>query len=201
MIKAIIFDFGGPIVEWQSGMFDVYKKHEEKHKLENGALHTVLQGYVHEAMTGNFQSLTHFIEETKPPIALSIQELNEIFDEANTTIYVRPEMVEYILELKKKYKIALLSNFTAGLEMFLNDIFNIYHLFDIVVSSYNVKMRKPNPEIYMHTLEQLGLKPDETVFIDDMEENTIAAEALGIKSIIFKDSKQCKEELEQILNQ
>jgi epoxide hydrolase-like predicted phosphatase len=199
MIKAIIFDFGGPIVEWASGMFEVYKKYEESHKLEDGALHDILQKYVHEAMTGKYSSLTHFLEEVRPPIALSVNELNKIFDESNEAIYIRPEMVEYIVELKKTYKIALLSNFTVGLQSFLQDVFRIYHLFDVIVSSYDVKMRKPDPEIYKYTLDQLGVKAEEAVFIDDLIENVEAAEKLGIKSIIFKDSKQCMEELDLIL--
>ena len=85
-------------------------------------------------------------------------------------------------------------------EKFLQDVFNIYHLFDLIVSSYNIKIKKPDPKIYEYTLEKLGLKPEETVFIDDLEENTIAATALGIQSIIFKNSEQCKEDLEKILN-
>jgi len=200
MIKAIIFDFGGPIIEWKEASRAVYKKHEDHRSLESDTLFNLFEPYIKGGAVGDFHSVTDFIEKTKPPISLTIEELNEIFDEANAAMYLRPEMVDYILQLKKKYKIALLSNFTSGLEKFLQDVFNIYHLFDLIVSSYNIKIKKPDPKIYEYTLEKLGLKPEETVFIDDLEENTIAATALGIQSIIFKNSEQCKEDLEKILN-
>ncbi len=200
MIKAIIFDFGGPIVEWDAPMREVYKKHERHHNLEADELLKVFQAYYEASDIGGFDSLTHFIETTKPPLKLTIEELNEVFDEANESMQIRPEIIDYIVELKKEYKIGLLSNFAAGLPIFLQKIFNVYHLFDVVVSSHAVKMRKPDPRIYQHTLDELGVAAEEAVFIDDLKENVKAAEALGIRSILFKDSKQCKEELEKLLH-
>lgn len=113
---------------------------------------------------------------------------------------VRPETIAYIEELKKKYQIALLSNFTSGLEKFLQEVFKIYHLFDVIVSSYNVKMKKPDPRIYEHTLEKLDVRPEEAVFIDDLEENVKGAEAVGIKGIVFKNVDQCKSDLNKLLS-
>ena len=82
----------------------------------------------------------------------------------------------------------------------LEKVFNIYHLFDVVVSSYNLKISKPNPEIFYHTLEKLNVKPEEAIFIDDREINTEAAKALGITSILFKDFKQFKKDLTKVLS-
>jgi choline kinase len=50
-----------------------------------------------------------------------------------------------------------------------------------------------------HTLEKLNVKPEEAIFIDDMERNTKASEALGIKSIVFENFDQFKKDLEEIL--
>lgn len=199
MIKAIIFDFGGPIVEWEASADVVYHKHEDHRNLERDTLRKLFNPYIVGGAVGDFYSITDFLDKTKPSIEMTVEELNEIFDEANTAMQVRPEMVAYIEELKKKYKIALLSNFTSGLEKFLQEIFNIYHLFDVVISSYNVKIKKPDPRIYEHTLEKLGVKPAEAVFIDDLEENVKGAEAIGIKGIVFKSYEQCKLDLEHIL--
>ncbi len=200
MIKAIIFDFGGPIVEWESPMKKVFGKHEDHHNLERDTLHTLFSDYFHASDVGAFHSITEFIEKTKPSISMTVEELNEVFDEANASMYVRPEIIDFILELKKEYKVALLSNFTSGLEMFLQDVFNIYHLFDVVVSSYNVKMKKPDPRIYEHTLEQLGVKADEAVFTDDLEVNIEGAAKLGIHSIRFENSEQCMNDMRALLS-
>ena len=54
-------------------------------------------------------------------------------------------------------------------------------LFEVVVDSANVGMRKPDPEIYELTLERLGLDAPECVFVDDIEVNCDGAAALGRK--------------------
>ncbi len=200
MIKAIIFDFGGPIVDWEAGMNAVYRKHEDHHNLERDTLHDFFDTYIKGGLVADFHSVADFIEKTKPAIDLTIEELNEILEEANAHMFIRPEMIEYIVELKKKYRIALLSNFTVGLEKFLQDVFKIYHLFDLVLSSYNLKIRKPDAQIYEHTLKQLGVQPDEVVFIDDLKENIKGAEAIGIKGILFKSVDQCKADLNKLLS-
>ncbi len=199
MIKVIIFDFGGPIVEWKESMAAVYRKHEDHRNLQRDTLSKLFKQYIDGGSVGDFHTIADFYNRTKPSIDMTVKELNEVFNEANIAILVRPEMIAYIEELKKKYQIALLSNFTSGLEKFLQEILNIYYLFDLVISSYNVKIKKPDPRIYEHTLEKLGIQPEEAVFIDDLEENVKIAETIGIKSIIFENAEQCKFDLNKLL--
>jgi putative hydrolase of the HAD superfamily len=56
-------------------------------------------------------------------------------------------------------------------------------MFDVVVISGEVGMRKPDPEIFEHTLDLLGLTPPECVFVDDLERNVRAAAALGFVGV------------------
>jgi epoxide hydrolase-like predicted phosphatase len=56
-------------------------------------------------------------------------------------------------------------------------------MFDAVVISGEVGMRKPEPQIYQHVLELLGVRAEETVFVDDLQPNLGAAEALGIVTV------------------
>jgi len=197
MIKAIIFDFDGPIITGNNK--EIYKRHELKHSLDADSLGKLMDEYYHGANLAEYETFFEFYEKTKPSINLAAEELNNILLEVYSTVRVRPEMIDYIAKLKKKYKIAILSNFNSELENLLKNIFKIYHLFDVVVNSYNLKISKPNPKIYQHTLEKLNVKADEAVFIDDKERNTTAAEALGIKSIVFQDFDQFKKDLNKIL--
>lgn len=199
MIKAIIFDFGGPIVEWETGSDAVFRKHEDHRNLERDTLRKLFDDYFRGGHVGDFNSVEDYYEKTKPSIGLTIEELNEIFLETHAAMHIKEEMVEYIQQLKQRYKIGLLSNFTNDLEKFLKDVFGIYHLFDVVVNSYDVKVKKPDPRIYVHILNKLNVKPEEAIFIDDLEENIKGAMALGIKGIIFKDVNQCKVDLNKIL--
>lgn len=134
MIKAIIFDFGGVVMDWDNK--EIYKKHEAKHSLKNDSILNLMDEYFHGANLAEYETMFEFYKRTKPPIGLAAKELNDIFLEVRSTMRVRPEMAEYIKTLRKKYKTAILSNFSSGLEVLLKDFFNIYHLFDVVVSSY-----------------------------------------------------------------
>jgi epoxide hydrolase-like predicted phosphatase len=109
------------------------------------------------------------------------------------------QLVDFIKsELKPKYKTALLSN---TVDEFIYEIIpkiTMLGLFDDIIASFQVGMAKPDPELYKLTLSILGVKPNETIFIDDLEKHTIPAEELGIKTIVYKNFSQMKIELEKI---
>ena len=63
-------------------------------------------------------------------------------------------------------------------------------LFDAVVISGEVGMRKPDPAIFRHALDEIGLSPAACVFVDDLEHNVAAAEELGISGVLHRDPEQ-----------
>ena len=65
----------------------------------------------------------------------------------------------------------------------------IDEIFDIVVDSAFVGMRKPDPEIYRLTLERLGAAPAEALFVDDVELNCEAARELGMTAGALPDDR------------
>jgi len=72
-------------------------------------------------------------------------------------------------------------------------------LFDVVVDSSRVGLRKPDPRIYELTLERLGLPARACVFVDDLEPNIAAAAALGLHTVWFQDTEQAIAELDAAL--
>ncbi len=72
-----------------------------------------------------------------------------------------------------------------------------YDLFDAVYASNKMGMSKPHLEFYRHILNTEGVRPEDAVFIDDDETNVRAAEKLGIRSILFRDTERLKSEIEQ----
>ncbi|QUX30199.1 HAD family phosphatase [Nocardiopsis akebiae] len=71
--------------------------------------------------------------------------------------------------------------------------------FDEVVISGEVGMRKPEHRIYLHTCERIGLRPEDCVFIDDLEHNVRTAEELGMTGILHTDVDATRLELERFL--
>lgn len=72
-------------------------------------------------------------------------------------------------------------------------------LFDAVVISAEVGMRKPEPRIFLHAAELLGLPPGECVFIDDIEQNITAAEELGFTGVLHTDTPTTAQRVAELL--
>jgi len=81
------------------------------------------------------------------------------------------------------YRTALLTNISREGEAIFSKLFPVDELFDVVVDSSKVGMRKPDPEIYRLTCSLLGVEPDRCLFIDDLLCNVEAADALGMQTI------------------
>jgi putative hydrolase of the HAD superfamily len=94
--------------------------------------------------------------------------------------------LEFLQMLSQKYRLFLLSNTDAihinTFEQKTGTSFysDFYQCFEKVYFSFEIGMRKPNPEAYNFILDQNGLQAKHTLFIDDKKENTDAAQALGL---------------------
>ena len=72
-------------------------------------------------------------------------------------------------------------------------------LFEVVVDSAFVGLRKPDPAIYRLTCERLGVAPERCVFVDDVEVNCAAAAELGMAAVLFRSSEQAIAEVREAL--
>lgn len=97
------------------------------------------------------------------------------------------------------YKTALLTNISRGGESLVRDLIPVHELFDVVVDSSRVGLRKPDPRIYQLTCERLGVAADRCMFIDDLECNVNAAAELGMVVIQCLDPVDAADEVVQLL--
>ena len=102
-------------------------------------------------------------------------------------------------------RMALLTNNVREWEPYWRPMLPVDEIFELVVDSAFVGMRKPEPEIYELTLERLrereadGLAGDECVFVDDIEVNVDAARALGMHGVHFRQNAQAIAEIEAVV--
>ncbi len=112
-------------------------------------------------------------------------------------------MIEYLRELRGGgLRMALLTNNVREWEPRWRPMLpEIDELFEVVVDSAFVEMRKPEPEIYELTVERLGggLTADDCVFVDDMAINCEAARELGMAAVVFGDFEQARAEIDEAL--
>jgi putative hydrolase of the HAD superfamily len=73
-------------------------------------------------------------------------------------------------------------------------------LFDAVVISGEVGLHKPQPEIYLLACERLGVAPADAVFVDDLRENCAGAEAVGMGTVLHRETAATVERLEELLD-
>jgi epoxide hydrolase-like predicted phosphatase len=94
------------------------------------------------------------------------------------------EMVAFIHDLKSAgLPIAILTNNVREFREMWWPLMDFETVFDAIVDSHEVKMRKPNPDIYHLTMDRIGATPNRTAFLDDLRANVDAASALGMHGV------------------
>jgi putative hydrolase of the HAD superfamily len=106
-------------------------------------------------------------------------------------------MLDWALALQRAgIKTAILSNMGEVNLAFMRRSFDWLNGFSQLTWSCELRMAKPEPAIYRHTLQKLGVAAEETLFLDDIPRNIEAARALGIDAILFTDIPQLRRELD-----
>jgi putative hydrolase of the HAD superfamily len=109
-------------------------------------------------------------------------------------------MIDAVRQVKgARYRTALLTNISRSGEPVWRSLLPVDELFDVVVDSSQVRMRKPDPAIFLLTCERLGLSPNECLFVDDLRCNVEAAAELGMTTIQCADPVTIADEVVKLL--
>jgi epoxide hydrolase-like predicted phosphatase len=119
----------------------------------------------------------------------------------NDELRARDEVVAHIIDLRTKgYRTAVVTNNVRELGDHWKGLVDLDALFDVVVDSCDVGMRKPNPQIFLHALQELGgVAPEEAVFLDDHPGNVAGARQAGLHAILVDDPAVALRELDAVL--
>jgi len=198
-IQAVIFDLGGVLLRTSSRQ--PRSSLEEEMGLAPGKLdERIWGGPDWELAEVGAISYEEYWRRMGAELGLSTPEQISAFrQEYFSGDKVDQELIDLIKELRTNYKIGLLSNAPDRLGHWLEQNWQISHLFDAVVYSAEVGIAKPDPRIYRLLLEKLQVHPSEALFIDDSPENVEGAAALGIKALRFTNTKRLKDELRKYL--
>lgn len=187
MIKNILLDFAGVIMNLNmkrdtesllaAGLPDW------KGCMENIPLRNVLLSYLNGLMTWE-----DFLPAIKPFCKADVTD-KEIFDAMHDVLDDVPaSRVEWILSLRKNYKVYLLSNISEDSWAICKERFEasghtLEECFDNVFLSYEMQLAKPDERIYKAVEEVTGLVPIETLYYDDSAENIEAGHRLGYRCV------------------
>ena len=196
-IRAVLFDMGGVIVRTE---YQAPRQHlAERLGMEYDDLVKIVfdsdSGY--KVSIGVITADEHWASVLKR-LKRPASEMEAIRHEFFAGDIIDRTLVDFLRSLRGKYKTGLISNAWGDLrEYIVREKFD--DAFDHMIISAEVGVVKPEAKIYQIALEQVGVKPNEMVFVDDFAVNIAGCEKVGIKGILFKDPDSAIKQLKALL--
>ena len=200
--KAIIWDFGGVIT---SSPFEAFNQFEEANGLPKDIIRTINSENPDTNAWAKFESNSITIDVFND---LFLKEAKaKGFDIKGRDIIkllkgnIRKNMVSFLRELKSDFKLGCITNNvkSSSEENNDNETKEAMSLFDHVIESSIVGIRKPNPEIYMMSCDALKVSPDQCIYLDDLGINLKPARELGMTTIKVIQPEDAIQEVRNLL--
>ena len=200
--KAIIWDFGGVIT---SSPFDAFNEFEEVNGLPKDIIRTINSENPDMNAWAQFESNSITIDQFDD---LFLKEAKaKGFDIKGRDIIkllkgsIRENMVSFLRELKADFKLGCITNNVkpSSEENTDNETKEAMSIFDHVIESSIVGIRKPNPEIYMMSCDALKVSPDQCIYLDDLGINLKPARELGMTTIKVIHPEDAIQEVRNLL--
>tara|TARA_B100000524_G_scaffold183178_1_gene94477 strand:- start:3654 stop:4268 length:615 start_codon:yes stop_codon:yes gene_type:complete len=200
--KAIIWDFGGVIT---SSPFDAFNEFEEVNGLPKDIIRTINSENPDMNAWAQFESNSITIDQFND---LFLKEAKaKGFDIKGRDIIkllkgsIRENMVSFLRELKADFKLGCITNNVkpSSEENTDNETKEAMSIFDHVIESSIVGIRKPNPEIYMMSCDALNVSPDQCIYLDDLGINLKPARELGMTTIKVIQPEDAIQEVRNLL--
>lgn len=199
-IKAVLFDFGGVIL---SSPFEAFNHYETEYGLPRDFIRGVNATNPHGNAWARLERSDISSVEFDGEFATESEALGHRVPGADILSLlkgeVRPEMVVALQRVKAAgYPIACLTNNVVGGDS-RPEVDEVMAMFDHIVESSKVGVRKPEVRFYEIACERVGVTPEACVFLDDLGINLKPARELGMTTIKVLDADQAIADLEAVL--
>jgi putative hydrolase of the HAD superfamily len=200
-VRAVLWDFGGVIL---SSPFEAFASYEREHGLPEGFLRqlnaTNPDTNAWARLERSEVDLGGFAELYEAEAAAAGHRIDAEAVLALLSGELRPAMVQALRRIRGEGLVqACLTNNVAGMESVRPELGEVMEIFDAVLESSKLGVRKPDPRFYDLALEAVDVQPTEAVFLDDLGINLKPARALGITTIKVADPDEALAELEEVL--
>lgn len=198
-MKNIVFDLGNVLFKFDPDeiLDGLFNDSHTKEKLKQSVFKTTIWRELDRGSLSLFQAKKIFIDKN-PDLK---DEIEILLDNWKNFLHPIDENMKLLPELKKNNRLYILSNFHEEAFNYITNKYSFFELFDGMVVSYKVKLIKPERKIYEILLSRYSLIPQDTIFVDDTEENIKAAQELGIKGLLYKSELSLEDlfKLEKVL--
>ena len=185
MIKNIIFDYGGVLLDWNPHyLYDPYFGDQEKAEW----FLTHICTYEWNAQHDNGKPIAEGTAELIAQYPEWEKEIRMYYDEFMMMMGgQKPGMEELVKELKDKgFRVFGLSNWSVETFALVRPVYPVLDLMEDMVISGVERVMKPDHRIFELALKRFGIEASETVFVDDNPKNVQAACEMGIKGLLFQ---------------
>jgi putative hydrolase of the HAD superfamily len=208
MINAIFWDFGGVLT---TGPFGAFKRFEQENNLPKNFIRMVNAANPDTNAWARLErseiSLEEFDREFEHETRLAGHPIGGFKILQLIAGDLIPDMVEVLRQCKQHFRNACLTNNINfgdydGDELSgerAAEFQKVMELFDYVVESSKVGVRKPDPRFYEMACEIVNVEPQQVVFLDDLGVNLKPARAMGMKTIKVTDHQEAITALEAVL--
>ena len=199
VIRSVMFDFGGVIT---SSPFDAFARYERECGLPEGFIRLVnstdpdTNAWSH-LERGHLDVAGFASAFEDEALALGHQvDGRAVLDMLSGDI--RPAMVDAVRRCTERFATACVTNNFAMEDVATPpEVLAVFDLFDVVVESRVVGIRKPEPRFYEMACELVGVAPDEVVYLDDLGINLKPARAMGMHTIKVTDPDEALRQLSE----
>lgn len=196
-VRAVLFDFGGVLT---TSPFDAFARYEADHGLPAGFLRRVnatdpdTNAWARlERAEIDLDAFCRLYEEEAERAGHRVAGADVLALLAGD---LRPAMVEAVRRCSARLRTALLTNNVVDPSADGGPLRSVLPIFDVVIESSRVGVRKPDPRFYEMACEELDVAPHECVFLDDLGVNLKPARAMGMTTIKVEDPGRALDELE-----
>jgi putative hydrolase of the HAD superfamily len=186
-MHSYIFDIGGVLVRYNAE--ELAQFISDARGVEPDTVKTLLQpDLLYEIETGRMSDIdfyNSYVRNVLPDV--SFDDMVNLYEQY---FEIRPGF-ELMLELKGQgAKVYTLSNLAGFHKKAVErKIPGFFEQFDINFLSYEMRLHKPEPDIYKEIIERIGEKPENLIFFDDSPKNVEGAIAAGINGILFSEDR------------
>lgn len=197
-IKAIIFDFGGVLLDWDPRY--LYRRYFPNQPEAMDQFLSEINFFEWNAQQDKGRTFAEGIAHISAQFPQHAALIQAYFDRWEESIRGPISgSVEILRRLKRKgYPLYGLSNWSAETYPRAHQKYAFFDMFDGILLSGAVKLNKPDPAIFKLLLDQVGYKASECLLIDDSQTNIRAANALGFVTIHFTTPQQLRSELQML---
>jgi HAD superfamily hydrolase (TIGR01509 family) len=189
MIKALILDCFG--VFYADPVF-AYMRNTETPPEKAEALHALDE----QAARGTLDK-DEFVSQSALLLNITQNEAERWFFHSDDR---NEQLVEYMRELRKAYKVGMLSNIGGDMMDGFFSSRERQQLFDTVILSGDVRLAKPDKAIFELACERLDVELNEAAMIDDMQNTCDIVKTFGVQSVCYKNFEQCRAELAALIS-